>query len=179
MIAAFALVIAIAIGCSNSDGSNGNSNNSATQPNTEAPAATPDPANEVKRADASKAEVPANEEAQQMAKETLLEFNAAIQKGDFSNFYDSISDTWKKEIDAKTFEEAFSEFIEKKVDISAIAAKDAEFSPEPKIAKEQGFDMLTLAGSYNITPQTQFELKYIPEGKQWKLSRIRVMLGKQ
>lgn len=179
MIGVISLTIFVAVGCNNLGTSTENTNNAAPSTNTATPENTPDPANEVKRADASKAEVPSNEEAQQMAKATLLEFNAAIQKGDFSNFYDSISDTWKKEIDPKTFEEAFSEFIEKKVDISALAAKDAEFSPEPKIEKEQGFNMLTLAGSYNITPQTQFELKYIPEGKEWKLSRIRVMLGKQ
>lgn len=130
------------------------------------------------QADASKKEVPSDDEAQEMAKATLLEFNRAIQKEDFTDFYDTISKTWKKEITPQKFNEAFAEFIEKKVDISDISAKDADFSPSPSVAKEQGYDMLTLAGEYDTSPsKKKFELKYIPQGKDWKLSRIRVILG--
>lgn len=128
------------------------------------------------KADASKKEVPSETEAQEMAKATLLEFNKAIEQEDFTDFHDTISKTWQKEITPQKFNEAFAEFIEKKVDISDISSEDAEFSPSPAVNKEQGFDMLTLNGEYATSPKTKFELKYIPEGKEWKLSRIRVVL---
>lgn len=131
------------------------------------------------KADASKSEVPSDNEAQEMARATLLEFNKAIQNEDFTDFYDSISKTWQKEITPEKFKEAFSAFIEKKVDISGISSEDATFTTQPEVKKEQGFDMLTLEGEYDTKPsKTKFELKYIPEGNEWKLSRIRVVLGK-
>jgi hypothetical protein len=132
----------------------------------------------INQADASKKEVPSDDEAQEMAKTTLLEFNKGIQKEDFTDFYDTISRTWKKEITPQKFNEAFAEFIDKGVDLSDISAEEADFSPRPSVAKEQGYDMLTLAGEYDTSPsKTKFELKYIPQGKEWKLSRIRVILG--
>jgi hypothetical protein len=132
----------------------------------------------ITQADASKKEVPSDDEAQEMVKTTLLDFNKGIQKEDFTDFYDTISRTWKKEITPQKFNEAFAEFIEKKIDLSDISSEEADFSPSPSVAKEQGFDMLTLAGEYETSPtKTKFELKYIPQGKDWKLSRIRVILG--
>lgn len=130
------------------------------------------------KADASKKEVPSDDEAQEMAKATLMEFNKAIQDEDFTDFHGTISKTWQKEITPQKFNDAFKEFIDKKVDISGISSEDANFSTPPAVKKEQGFDMLTLDGDYDTSPsKTKFELKYIPEGKEWKLSRIRVVLG--
>lgn len=130
------------------------------------------------KADASQKEVPSDAEAQEMARATLLEFNKAIKNEDFSDFYDTISKTWQKEITPEKFKEAFSAFIEKGVDISDISSEDATFTSPLAVNKEQGFDMLTLEGEYDIKPsKMKFELKYIPEGEDWKLSRIRVVLG--
>lgn len=131
------------------------------------------------KADASKKEVPSEAEAQEMARATLLEFNKAIKNEDFTDFYDTISKTWQKEITPEKFKEAFSSFIKKEVDISGISSEDASFISPPAVSKEQGFDTLTLDGEYDTKPsKTKFELKYIPEGDEWKLSRIRVVLGK-
>lgn len=128
-----------------------------------------------KRADASKGEMPADDELQYMAKTTLLDFNDAIQQADFSGFHSRISKTWQKQLSPDRFKQEFQAFIDKGVDISAISSEKAEFSPAPSIEKTGSMKMLVLKGSYDISPApTTFELKYIPEGKEWKLFGIDV-----
>ena len=56
-----------------------------------------------------------------------------------------------------------------------ISDLEADFSPEPAIGREVGFKTLKLSGKYPTSPNvTKFELNYIPEGKEWKLSKIEV-----
>lgn len=127
------------------------------------------------RADASKAEVPSDAEMQYMAKTTLLDFNKAIQKGDFTEFHGNISKTWRNQISAEKFKQTFQDFIDKGVDISDIRSERATFSAPPGIESVGRQKMLVMRGSYDISPApTTFELKYIPEGKEWKLFGIDV-----
>lgn len=127
------------------------------------------------RADASKGEVPTESESQYMAKKTLLDFNEAIQKADFTDFHGNISRTWQKQISAEKFKQEFQAFIDKGVDISEIKSKKAEFSPSPGIETVGRMKMLVMKGSYDIRPvPTIFELKYIPDGDDWKLFGIDV-----
>jgi hypothetical protein len=128
-----------------------------------------------KKADASKGEMPADDELQYLAKTSLLDFNDAIQKADFSSFHSNLSKTWQKQITAEKFKQEFQAFIDKGVDISAISSEEASFSPAPSIDKAGGVKMLVMKGSYDISPSpTTFELKYVPEGKEWKLFGIDV-----
>lgn len=128
-----------------------------------------------KKADASKGEMPADDELQYLAKTSLLDFNDAIQKADFSGFHSNLSKTWQKQITAERFKQEFQAFIDKRVDISAISSEEASFSPAPSIDKVGNMKMLVMKGSYDISPSpTTFELKYIPEGKEWKLFGIDV-----
>jgi hypothetical protein len=128
-----------------------------------------------KKADASKGEMPADDELQYMARTTLLDFNDAIQKGDFSGFHSRLSKQWQKQISAEKFKEEFQAFIDKGVDISDISSEKADFSPAPNIEKMGSMKMLVMKGSYDISPApTTFELKYVPDGKEWKLFGIDV-----
>ncbi len=127
------------------------------------------------RADASKAEMPSEDELQYMTKTTLLDFNNAIQKGDFTEFHGNISKNWQKQISPEKFKQEFGVFIDKGVDISEIGSERATFSPAPGIAPGKLMKMLVVQGSYDISPApTTFELKYIPDGKEWKLLGIDV-----
>ncbi|HEY0426726.1 MAG TPA: hypothetical protein VGC76_02865 [Pyrinomonadaceae bacterium] len=113
-------------------------------------------------------------ELQKMVKTVLMDFNEAVQNGDFSDFYSKICAPWKKQISAKEFEETFKEFIDKKIDISDIDSLDAVFSQKPSIRKEAGFSTLVLQGFYKTNPnRTKFVLHFIDDGG-WKLSRIEV-----
>ena len=128
-----------------------------------------------KKADAAKGEMPADDELQYLAKTSLLDFNDAIQKADFSDFHSRLSKTWQKQITAERFKQEFQAFIDKRVDISAISSEEASFSPAPSIDKVGNMKMLVMKGSYDISPSpTTFELKYIPDGKEWKLFGIDV-----
>ena len=181
---ALAIVLFIALGCTcgkNFDlGNLGKENsdnrtvaNIETTPDRKPDDTTTEPP--LTRADASKGEMPEEDELQYMTKTTLLDFNDAIQKADFSDFHDHISETWQKQLSAERFKQEFQSFIDKGVDISAISSEKADFSPAPDIEGAGRMKMLVLKGSYDISPApTTFELKYIPEGKEWKLFGIDV-----
>jgi hypothetical protein len=183
---AFALIIValVALGCTcNKDfdfgrtGTGDNANSAVSNTGNDKDTTTDDtgltaPA---ARADASKTEIPSEAELQYMTKTTLLDFNEAIQKGDFTDFHANISKTWRNQISAEKFKQTFQSFIDRGVDISDIRSEKATFSAPPGIEGVGRQKMLVMRGSYDISPApTTFELKYIPEGKEWKLFGIDV-----
>jgi hypothetical protein len=182
---AFGVVALIALGCTcgkDLDLSNlgkDNSNSSHTSSNTSSSNTFGGPSNSSKtstsKADASKAEMPADDELQAMIKETLLDFDSAVQKADFSDFYSHIAKEWQKQTSPESMKTTFQGFIDKNISIKDIGSLDAEFSPTPSIGREVGFKTLMVEGKYPTTPRsTKFELNYIANGKDWKLSKIVV-----
>lgn len=129
----------------------------------------------ISKADASKGEIPSENELQEMAKTTLLDFNEAIQDEDFTTFYSNISRLWQKQTTPDKLKDTFNVFIEKKVDFATISSLDANFSSNPRVDDSKGFKELVLDGRYNTSPlPTKFTLKYTPEGREWKLTGIVV-----
>ncbi len=128
-----------------------------------------------KKADASKGEIPADDELQEMVKTTLLDFNDAIQSADFTTFYGNISKLWQRQTSPAKLEDTFKVFIDGNNNFSSIRSKEAEFSSDPQIEKDKGFKELVLEGKYDTSPlPTKFTLNYTPEGKNWKLTGIIV-----
>ena len=129
----------------------------------------------IKKADASKGEIPRDDELQEMVKTTLLDFNGAVKSGDFTTFYGNISKLWQRQTSPVKLEDTFKVFIDGKNDFSAIRSKQAEFSSNPKVDDSKGFKELVLEGKYDTSPlPTKFTLKYTPESKNWKLTGIIV-----
>lgn len=127
------------------------------------------------KSDASKAEMPSDAELQDMVKGTLMDFNDAVQKADFSDFHSKICKPWQKQTTPESLKTTFQGFIDKSISIASIRSLDADFSPSPEIGREVGYKTLKLEGKYSTSPNvTKFELNYIPEGKDWKLSKIVV-----
>lgn len=127
------------------------------------------------KADAAKSEMPSDAEIQEMAKKTLLDFNESVQDADFTDFHSNIAKEWKKEVSADEMKTTFQGFIDKKINIEDISPLDADISPSPSIEKEIGYKTLKIKGRYSTRPNsTKFLLHYIPNGKDWKLSRIEV-----
>jgi hypothetical protein len=179
------IISLIALGCTcNQFGKKeGNSNSSTREKKEEGnpfdtpdgTAETPVEKKEIVKADASKKEIPSDEELQEIVKETLMNFNDAIERGDFSDFHKTISKAWQRQTKPKTFEDGFRQFIDKKVDISQIRSQKATFSPAPKVGREKTLQGLIVKGTYPTSPTpTEFELIYTAEGKEWKLSAINV-----
>jgi hypothetical protein len=105
----------------------------------------------------------------------MLEFNHAIEQEDFTDFYDTTAEVWKKETSPEKLNSEFSKFIDWRVNLTEINSLDAEFNKEPVLSKEKESDILTFEGKYKTLPkETNFVLKYVFENGDWKLIGIRV-----
>ena len=175
-VIAFSIVALIALGCTcnkyfdTNSGSTDNSSrasNTSTDSNSSKPAAT--------KADASTGNVPTDAQLQEIAKTTVLDFNSAIQSADFSSFHKTISKPFQKQVSVDRFKQVFQQFIDAKIDLSGVRSLDADFTTPPVVASSLGVKRLELKGSYPTSPRhTRFDLKYIPEGKDWKLIAIEI-----
>jgi len=131
-----------------------------------------------KKADASKGEIPEEAEMEEIVKATLLDFDKALKNEDFSNFYDNISEPWQKETSPRQLKRLFQKFIDGGADLSSIRGMDADFTKRPAVREQLGYEMLEVEGRFDTSPRpTTFELKYIAEGEDWKLSAISVVTG--
>ena len=125
--------------------------------------------------DASTGEVPSDEELMVLVDESMQDFRRAVSDGDFSDFYDTLAEPWQEETSPRKLEKGFKVFIDTPVDVKKIDGMEPEITGKPKIRRELGYKMLNVDGEYDTSPRAvKFELKYIPEGKDWKLSAIRV-----
>lgn len=149
------------------------SSNSSTSNTTTT--TTPDKTPESTLSDTPRGDVPSERDMEELIQETLLDFNSAVQKGDFTDFHSKISSVWKATASPQKFNEGFSEFIDKKVDISNIEGKEATFDPQPTVTKKGKYKVLQANGRYDTYPlPVRFENEYIQEGGTWKLISIRV-----
>lgn len=186
---AFTIIGLIVLGCtcnkdfnlgtnSNSGNVTNTSSNSGTVANTTAsPSANTasTPKTDPDDADASTGKLPSDAQLQEMARETVLDFNDAIQSQDFTSFHSKISKPFQKQASPDRFKQVFAEFLNNNIDFKEVEDLTAEFSPAPALGKESGYNVLSMNGSYATSPRrTKFELKYIPEGKEWKLIFIRI-----
>lgn len=107
-----------------------------------------------------------------MARETLLDFNKAVQAKDFTNFHKNISKVWQKQITPAKLKEVFQAFIDNNIDLSEIATLDPDIDEGADI---NGDGVLAFKGSFPTKPnKVFFELKYILESGKWKLLGINV-----
>ena len=177
---ALAIISAIGLGCfcnkeKFGELTNTGSTSSPSPSSSASPSASPSATKSYTKADASKGEVPSDDEMQDMVKRTLLDFNDALQKEDFTDFHKSVSKVWQKQITPDKFKESFKTFIDGDTDLSPIKSMTANFTSKPEITRSTGTRTLEAKGDYPTSPKnTEFELKYIPEGKEWKLIGIQV-----
>lgn len=170
---ALAIVGAIALGCTcnknwGDTGSNDNSNSSTTSNTTTPPAAPPKP-------DASTGDVPSDAQLQEMTRTTILDFNSAIKSGDFTNFHRTVSKPFQKQASPEKMADAFKAFTEAKIDFSEVRTLPATYTPPAAIKTTSGVKHLHVLGYYDTSPRRmKFDLKYVPEGKDWKLIAIEV-----
>lgn len=173
---ALAVVSSVALGCNcgkdfdlSNLAKNANSNSADTSSNT---TTSREPAS---KADASTGKVPTDGQLQAMVKETLLDFNDSVRQEDFTEFHSKICKPWQKQTTPASLKSTFQSFITNNISIASIDPLEATFTSEPEVGREVGYKTLKLKGQYPTSPNvTKFELNYIPEGKDWKLSKIIV-----
>lgn len=176
-ILALAIISVIGAGCfCNKDRFKNLTNSTSSSPTpTAAPSATATVKKDYKKADASKTEIPKDDEMQDIVKKTLLDFNGGLQKEDFSDFYATISKFWQKQTSSDKLKSSFQSFIDGDADLSPISSLTATFKRGPETTRSLGMKTLEVDGEYPTSPIiTTFELKYVAEGKEWKLAGINV-----
>ncbi len=171
---ALSVIAAVGLGCfCNKD--KFNLSNTGTITPTESASPSPSATKAYIKADASKAQIPSDDEMQVIVKKTLLDFNDALQKKDFTDFHSTISKVWQKQITPAALQTNFQAFIDGKADMSDINSMTAKFTGSPEITRSTGVKTLEAKGEYPTTPNAStFELKYIAEGKEWKLIGLKV-----
>lgn len=173
-----AVLCAIVMGCNCSKDfgnlANTSSNGNTTVTNT-GTSSSPDRTSDDDPSDSPSGDVPSNREIDELVQETLLDFNDAVQKGDFTEFHDKIANVWKSTSTPQKLNEGFKEFIDKKVEISSIRGKEPTFDPQPTVTTKGKYKVLQVNGKYDTLPlPVRFENEYINEGGEWKLIGIRV-----
>lgn len=124
----------------------------------------------ITKARADKGELPEEEEAGRLARQSLLELNSAMQSGDFASFYDSISEQWQDQITAEKLESVFQPLAAQGVDFSGVEEAEPVFGMPPSRDSD---GLLVLAGHFPTEPRrTVFRLTFISEGAEWKLFGI-------
>lgn len=117
--------------------------------------------------------MPADKELKTLVLDSLSDFDTAVQKKDFAQFYEQrLSPQFKKQFPLDKFAAAFQEFIEKGYDISNIAQSEPVFDVPPAINSDS---LLVLEGHYPTKPnKVTFKLTYLNESAAWKLMGINV-----
>ncbi len=124
-------------------------------------------------------DMPSDAEQDALVGGTMEDFTDGVDKGDFTEFRsDNCSNAFKTSVSAERFNGLFATFIKQKKALVPILRLTAdmtpEFSPEPNITDNDDVKLLNLNGSYNTTPKTTFELKYVKEGGDWKVFGIKI-----
>jgi hypothetical protein len=116
--------------------------------------------------------VPDKNELSKLVNESFRLLADAINKEDFAIFHNNVSDLWKPEISADELKKVFSEYIDKKIDLTNVESIEPDYSSGAKIT-EEGY--LIIDGFYPTVPvKTKFSLKYNFDAKGWKLISVDV-----
>ncbi len=112
-------------------------------------------------------DVPSNADLVAMVNATTQTFGRSLKARSLDEFYDSISETWKRQTTVEDLNAAFKVFIDAELDLAGIAGMSPVFDMEPAIG-ENG--VLVIEGHYPSTPlRLDFQQKYLQEGSEWKL----------
>lgn len=120
------------------------------------------------------AKMPTDTELKELVRDSLLAVNNAVQEESFDDFYPEIATLWQDQTTPEKLQENFQSFIDKKIDIGAIAKAKPTFEGQPAINSD---GVLVVKGTYPTKPSKfSFQLKYIYEDTEWKLLGIHIDL---
>ena len=119
-----------------------------------------------------RAEPPSTTEQNRLIKQTLLTWNDAISRGDFTGFRAQTSKPFQAQMSNETLTNTFRSFIEGEIDISPIADHDPIPTAIPTFDEEGS---LVLEGYFDSRPRiVQYKLTYLLEAGVWKIIGIKV-----
>jgi hypothetical protein len=127
------------------------------------------------RADAAGPAAPDAAAAGRLATRTLLDFNDAVLRADFTAFHATLARAFREQYGPDRLKTIFKSFVDGKIDIRPIEKLDPVFTKGP-ILGDGG--ALQLAGYYATKPsQVRFDLSYVNEGGTWRLTSINVRVA--
>src|SRR5436190_22127514 len=92
--------------------------------------------------------LPSGAELKKLTDESLLSFNSAVQKADFTDFYKSTAKLWQEQTTPDKLKEIFQSFVKRKFDMEEVIKKQAPtLEPAPALDAD-GF--LVVNGIYNL-----------------------------
>jgi hypothetical protein len=118
---------------------------------------------------------PTQAEMRVLVRQSLLDFNSALQKKDFTAFRGTVSSQFAEQFTAVQLRDSFKLFIDRKIDIGVIRNLSATFQPQPSIGEDGA---LQISGFYPTRPvRVYFTNRYVWQDEQWKLLGLNVRLG--
>lgn len=167
---ALAVVGTIALGCNcNTDK---NTNTASTSNSSTAPSDT-------KPAETNTDGPPSEAVVEGLVKETIAEFNDAIQSGDFATIHANASQDFQSTYSIEQMETAFKSYTDKKNVVKPIFEKvptmPAKFTTPAGIRTEKSLKILMTKGEFDTKPfKTRFDFEYVMRGGEWKLLKLIV-----
>jgi post-segregation antitoxin (ccd killing protein) len=99
--------------------------------------------------------MPSEPELQDLVKATMLDFNAAVQSGDFTSFHKKAAKKWQEQNTADEMKDAFKEIVDNKenFNLKGVSEMKPTFEPAPTFEPLAGEKALSLSGWYATTPK--------------------------
>ena len=131
--------------------------------------------------DKSAGDAPSKSETEKAIKSTFVDFAAAVDSGDFTDFYDNSSDDFQASYTKDQVKTTFNIFIENKSkavpSLKDVQGSSATFSNGPSVEMEKGIKMLIADGEFSSKPNAvKFETKYEWQSGEWKMLKFKVKM---
>lgn len=168
---ALAVVGSIALGC--------NCNKSVDFGNTSSTSNSSSTPSDTRPTDTNTDGPPSQAVVEGLVKETIAEFNEAVQSGDFADLHANASKDFQSTYTVDQMETAFKSYIDKKSVVapifSKVASTPAEFTTPPGIRTEKGLKILMAQGEFKTKPfKTRYDFEYVIRDGEWKLLKLIV-----
>jgi hypothetical protein len=116
--------------------------------------------------------VPSERALEALVKVTLISFNDANVTGNYTVFHAKLSKPFRQQFAPERLAETFKDFVDKQIDLDAIAAYKPVYDPAPRV-DDQG--KLVVKGYFPTEPaRVVYDLAFIPSDGEWKLISINV-----
>lgn len=170
---ALVVVGSIVLGC------NCNTDTNTNTSTTSEPSTTANRASDTRTSDADPNGPPSDAVIEGMVKETIAEFNEAIQSGDFAAIHANASQDFQNTYTVDEMKTAFKSYTDKKDVVEPIFEKiptmPAKFTTPAGIRTEKNLKILMTKGEFETKPfKTRFDFEYVMRDGQWKLLKLIV-----
>ncbi len=128
--------------------------------------------------------LPLREDLYALTNRTITDFAEAIKKGDFTDFYEDMSLTFKIGVSLGRLQQAYQEYIDAGIDITGVGVLEPVYLELPEFTvgsvgfEEASYeieDVIVIEGYYPLEPlPVPFKFRYVYQHPEWKLFQLYV-----